>query len=93
MSPTKKNPHQEEQAYDKLLQSIVRSLNLLVKLKVKEAQGDRKLKEMVLLLHSLGCRPMEIAEVLGRTSNDINPIISRSRKGRRNPKKRAQKKV
>jgi hypothetical protein len=88
MSPTKKNTDQEEPACDELLQSIARSLNLLVKLKVMEVQGERKLKEMVLLLHSLGCRPIEIAEILGKTSNDINPIISRSRKERPKPRKR-----
>jgi len=68
-----------------LLQSIVRSLALLIKLKVKEAQGDRKLNEMILVLHSLGCRPKEIAEALGKSPNDVNPVISRARKegGRR----------
>jgi len=76
----KKDADEETLAPDELLQSIARSLNLLVKLKIREAQGDRKLNEMILLLHSLGCRPKEIAEALGKTPNDVNPVISRARK-------------
>lgn len=63
-----------------LLASVVRSLNLLVKLKVREEQGERSQNEMILLLHSLGCRPVEIADILGKKPNDVNPVISRSRK-------------
>lgn len=93
MSPMRKEVIQETPATDEVLQSIARSLNLLVKLKVKEAQGDRKLNEMILLLHSLGCRPIEIAEALGKTSNDVNPVISRARKESSRRKKPARKKV
>jgi DNA-directed RNA polymerase specialized sigma24 family protein len=83
---------QKTLANDDLLDSIARSLNLLVKLKVKEAQGDRKLNEMIRLLHALGCRPKEIAEVLGKTPNDVNPVISRARKEGHNRRKPARKK-
>jgi DNA-directed RNA polymerase specialized sigma24 family protein len=65
---------------DELLRSIARSVNLLLKLKIREAQGDRKLNEMILLLHDLRFRPKEIAEALGKTPNDVNPVISRARK-------------
>jgi hypothetical protein len=75
-----------------LLESIALSLKLLVKLKIKEVQGDRKLSEMILLLHSLGCRPVEIADALGKTANDVNPVISRARKDT-GKKKPARKKV
>ncbi|MGD0267392.1 MAG: hypothetical protein ABSD47_20980 [Candidatus Methylomirabilota bacterium] len=92
-SPTRKDTNQETTATDELLQSIARSLNLLVKLKVKEAQGDRKLNEMILFLHALGCRPIEIAEALGKTPNDVNPVISRARKGVGNREKPARKKA
>ena len=93
MSPTRKHASQESPATDELLDSIARSLSLLVKLKVREAQGDRKLNEMILLLHSLGCRPIEIAEALGKTSNDVNPVISRARKGGGKRKKPPQNKT
>ena len=80
MSKPKKAVEQETPPAEKLIESIARSVNLLVKLKAKEAQGDRNLKDMILMLHSLGCRPMEIAEALGKTRNDVNPVISRSKK-------------
>jgi hypothetical protein len=93
VSRSTKGTNQEASATDQILQSIVRSLDLLVKLKVKEAQGDRKLNEMILLLHSLGCRPIEIAEALGKTPNHVNPVISRARKGGGKRKKPARKKA
>ena len=71
----------ETQTTENLLKEISRSVNLLVKLKVRDSQGDRKLNEMILLLHSLGCRPKEIGDFLGKRSNDINPVLSRARKG------------
>lgn len=70
----------ESMTSDELLRSISRSLNLLLKLKIREAQGDRKLNEMILLLHGLKFRPKEIADILGKTANDVNPVISRARK-------------
>lgn len=93
MSPKRKHANQETPTTAELFQSIARSLDLLVKLKVKEAQGDRKLNEMILLLHSLGCRPKEIAEALGKTPNDVNPVISRSRKGGGTGRRPARRKV
>lgn len=92
MKPMDKFASQDAQTTDELLQSLSRSVNLLVKLKVKDFQGDRKLNEMILLLHSLGCRPIEIAEALGKKSNDINPVISRARKGGGSTRKPVRKK-
>jgi len=93
VSPIRTGTSQETPATDELLQTIARSLDLLVKLKVREAQGDRKLNEMILWLHSVGCRPVEIAEALGKTSNDVNPVISRARKDGPKRKKPARKKA
>ena len=93
MSPIRTGTSQDTPSTEEVLQSIARSLDLLVKLKVREAQGDRKLNEMILLLHSLGCRPIEIAEALGKTSNDVNPVISRARKGGGKRKKPPQNKT
>ena len=92
MSPIRTGTSQDTPSTEEVLQSIARSLDLLVKLKVREAQGDRKLNEMILWLHSLGCRPVEIAEALGKTSNDVNPVISRARKGGVKRKKPGRKK-
>jgi DNA-directed RNA polymerase specialized sigma24 family protein len=91
MSSTKKIPTQKAPPTEEILQSIARSINLLVRLKAKELQGDRKLKDMILWLHSLGWRPAEIAEALGKTDNDVNPVISRARIGRGMGKKRVRK--
>lgn len=93
MTPKREDANQEIPATDEILQSIARSLNLLVKLNVRQVQGDRKLNEMILFLHSLGCRPIEIAEALGKTPNDVNPVISRARKGGGKRKKPSRKKV
>ena len=84
---------QEAPRTDELLGAIAQSLNLLVKLKVKETQGDRKLNEMILLLHSLGCRPVEIAQALGKSPNDVNPVISRARMSRSKHKKPGRRRV
>jgi DNA-directed RNA polymerase specialized sigma24 family protein len=65
---------------NELLRSIARSLDLLVKLKIRETQGDLKLNEMILMLHGLGLRPKEIAGALGKSANDVNPVLSRARK-------------
>lgn len=80
MKPTGTRTGDEAPQTVSLLRSIDGSLSLLVKLTLKQVQGDRKLNEMILLLHSLGCRPKEIAEALGKTPNDVNPVISRARK-------------
>lgn len=90
------SPAREElngQTSEEILRSIARSLNLLVKLALRQIEGDRKLSETILLLHSLGCRPVEIAELLGKTPNDVNPVLSRARTGTgtgRRPRQRRQ---
>jgi integrase len=82
MSPKKNQESPKPLTTDEMLLSIERALNLLVKLKIKETQGDRKIKDMILMLHSWGCRPIEIAEALGKKPDDINPVISRARTSR-----------
>ena len=54
MTIKKNKTVQETPATDEILKSIDRSLNLLVKLKLKEVLGESSLNEMILLLHSLG---------------------------------------
>jgi len=62
------------------LAQIARTLDLLLKLKVDEVRGDRKSQEMIFLLHSYGCTPKEIANALGKTTNDVSPVLSRAKK-------------
>jgi hypothetical protein len=71
----------EVSSADGTLKSIEQSLNVLVGLKIKELQASRTNNEMILLLHSIGVRPIDIARWLGKTQNDVNPVISRARKG------------
>jgi hypothetical protein len=63
---------------DDLLRSIGKTLDLLVKLKLREARGDRTLKDMILELHACGCGAMEIARLLGTTRETVAPILSRA---------------
>lgn len=91
MSPSDKVISQSPLATNDILRSIGRTLYLLLRLKVKEAQGERKLNEMILFLSSLGWRPTEVAEALGKTPNDVNPVISRARKATTIRKKPASK--
>jgi hypothetical protein len=68
---------------DDLLRSIDKSLALLVKLTLREARGDRKLKDMVLELHGFGYGATEIAGLLGTTRETVAPILSRAGRTRR----------
>lgn len=72
------------------LGKIARSLDLLVKLKVRESQGDRSTKDMILLLNSFGCTPTEIAKALGKTPNDVSPVLTRAKKSPRKATKKSR---
>ncbi len=79
---TKRNDHSASASMDgDALSEIQSAVRLLVKLKLKEIQGDRSTNDMILMLHELGCRPVEIANALGKTQEHVNPVISRNRKG------------
>ena len=62
-----------------LLNQIRRSLDILVRLRVQEACAGRSQKDSIILLDSVGCHPTEIAEILGTTTNSVNPTLSRAR--------------
>jgi DNA-directed RNA polymerase specialized sigma24 family protein len=64
---------------DDLLTQLNRSVELLVRLKIHEARGEKSQKEMILFLDSLGCSPSEIARFLSIPTTTINPILSRGR--------------
>ena len=54
-------------------------INLLLQQSVSEA-GVRTIREQVQLLHTVGLKPKEIAEILGKTSVYVNKEISGLRK-------------
>ena len=64
----------------KALQSIDRSIQLLLKLKISEIKRDRSQSEMILLLDSLGFKSGEIIKVLGASEGSVRPNISRAHK-------------
>ena len=68
----------EEQV--ELLRQIKRSLDVLIRLRVQDLCAGRSQKEMILLLDSVGCRPSEIAGLLGTTANSVSPVLSRARR-------------
>lgn len=78
-----KSPLEARSTTQQMLESIDRSLRLIVKLMLRENNADQTLTDRILLLHSLGCRPIEIAEMLGKNPSDVNPVISRARSGTR----------
>jgi DNA-directed RNA polymerase specialized sigma24 family protein len=65
------------------LQSIQRSIELLLKLKADQLKGDRSQSEMILLLDSLGFKSGEIIKILGASDKTVRPILSRARKKRK----------
>jgi DNA-directed RNA polymerase specialized sigma24 family protein len=68
-----------------LLRDINRSLQVLVGLTLESVRGERGQKDMVLLLDSIGCGHVEIADILGISRNSVGPALTR---GRRATKKR-----
>ncbi len=57
-----------------------RLLESLVRLKLFEARGEKKQKEMILFLDALEFTPSEIAKYLGTTVNSVSPVISREKR-------------
>lgn len=80
MRPTKRKEKRTRERSEDLLAAILRSIDLLVRLTANAAQGDRKAADFIVHLHSMGFRPFEIAAALGKTPNDVNPVLSRARK-------------
>ncbi len=66
---------------------ILEKLDLLVKLTALNIIKDKDFKEQVKLLSSIGLQPKEIADLLGKTPNNIRVTLSQIRK-EKNKKKR-----
>ena len=70
---------------DTRLAGIQHAIQLLVKLKLTEVQGDKSQKEMILMLGGLGCSAGEIADLLGVAKTSVAPTLSRA-KGKKSGK-------
>lgn len=64
---------------DTHLAGIERSIQLLIKLKLAEVQGEKSQTEMILMLGGCGCTAGEIAALLGRPKTSVAPILSRAK--------------
>jgi len=59
-----------------LNQEILQKLNMLVKLSAAQLAKGKDFKEQVMLLSSVGLSPKDIAEVLGKTSNNVSVTLN-----------------
>jgi hypothetical protein len=67
-----------------LQESTNRLLRVIVALLVKRKDHDTlTLKQQIEVLNDLGLKPLEIAEILGRSNIYVNKELSELRKGRR----------
>ena len=65
---------------EKLTKEILKKMDNIVKLLALTAGAGLTLTERIILLDKAGFRPIEIAEILGTTSNAINVILFHNRK-------------
>jgi hypothetical protein len=61
------------------IEQLVRSVDLLLRLKLREVRGDRTQKEMILLLGEMGGTAAEIASLLGVSRTNVDPVLSKAR--------------
>ncbi len=66
-----------------VLNRMARLLEILVQLNLQTMRGDRAQKDMILMLDSVGCKPSEIAGLLGTTPNTVNVSLSNAKRKKR----------
>lgn len=64
------------------LESIKKSLDLLLKLRLREHLEEMTQTEKILYLGELGCSTAEISEYLGIAKTTVAPTLSRANKKR-----------
>ncbi len=63
-----------------LLQEISDKLDKLIRLAAVPAMQGKNIEQSILFLDALDFRPVEIATVLGKTTNQVNVTLSNYRK-------------
>lgn len=61
---------------DEIGYKIIESLNMLIKLSAYNLLEGREFKEQVWILSEIGLQPKEIAEMLGKTPNNVRVTLS-----------------
>ena len=61
------------------IEQLARSVDLLLRLKVREIRGDRNQTQMILLLGEAGATGGEIASLLGVSRTNVDPVLSKAR--------------
>ncbi len=62
---------------------IIEKLDLLVKLSAANLASGKDFKEQVRLLSSVGLLPKDIADVLGRTANNVSVTLNYLKKSKK----------
>jgi DNA-directed RNA polymerase specialized sigma24 family protein len=70
------------------IERLIRLVELLIRLKLREVSAGRSQKDMILMLGDIGFGGAEIASHLGISRTTVDPTLS---KGRRMPAKRKDK--
>jgi DNA-directed RNA polymerase specialized sigma24 family protein len=61
------------------IEQLARSVDLLLRLKLREVTGDRSQKDMILLMGEMGATSAEIASLLGINRTSVDPVLSKAR--------------
>ena len=64
---------------EKLAKEIIKKMDSILKLLALTAGAGLTMTERIILLGKAGFRPVEIAEILGTSSNAVNVILSHNR--------------
>jgi len=65
---------------DEIEYRIIDRLNILIKLSALNILNDKEFKEQVRILSNIGLKPKEMAEILGKTPNNVRVMLSYVRK-------------
>ncbi len=69
---------------------LIDKLDTLIKLTAANVIQEKCFKEQVRLLSSVGLQPKDIADILGKTPNNVRVTLSMIRKGKKKKKTKSQ---